>query len=357
MDVGTALPSASSGTLTVQFDKTAQPYSDFFFPYIRLWCSQGNSYDVYLGGIVTNGGATPSPMPGGISVYEEGHSPADYPPLGWLNGDGTGQSGTGYTMYSDKHVYNVNEPVKLRWVFNTPFTPAAVALYDDYDSPDPIVVMTGATLITQNMNHYVTITYSAVGEYYPFIEIRSASFDPNDSSTFHHVYVGGESSPNTDYAIAITKEVSPVYVNTGSFLGQYGGTGGIVNTAGIFGFPSWAWAGFRHTGNGWLDAAQSILVAVLRAALWVASNIYNLVSSTDFFHSLNEMIAPTPNAVYTTPSQIFGMALPAEFANQTFRVQYASESSGGTITKVLQFLFGATVLIALVRLVLPHSDQ
>lgn len=348
-DSGSILGSSMSGSLVRSFERTDQPYSDFFFPYIRIYCSAGTSFDEYLGGTLNKSLAQ------GISVYNANDVRFALP-AAWLNGGGNIDFGAGTGTYfaSDKHVYLRGEPVKLRWVFNEPFTVSKVLVYND-QSGSVLATLTGSTDITENTNHYATITYTTLGEYQPKIKVCSTSC--TSSQTF---YLGGLASPNPENAIIVQGEVVPLYINSGAILGTFEGTGGQLNTSGIFGLNALNFQGFGSTGNVFLDGAQGLLVIVIRAAIWVAEKLFALLSATAFFSFVLAILHPVAGTSYVIPATIwqvgsFSIPTPVGLAGTHFVVSYVSGGNSSNVTALVEVALSFSWFTLIARQFLFHK--
>lgn len=345
-DSGSILPSGLTGSLVRSY-KARNTNTDFYYPIIRTFCANGTSKDMYLGGSVVKGRAI------GISVYNSNDIRFALPDA-WLNGgaqDGFEFTGSGAYFASDKNVYQRGEPVKLRWQFDVGFTVNKVELYTDVGSP-LLRTFSGSTDITEDKNHYTTITYIATGEYDPYIRICSTS-----CSQFRIVHLGGTDNPSPYYKIIITEKPSSIYINSGgTILGTFSGTGGRINAAGIFQFDVMNFTGFGPTGNVFIDAGQSVLVVAIQAGIWVAEKLWSLLSVSAFYTWLLEILHPVSGATYVIPSNIVCfsssncIAAPAGVAGTQFTVHYANYPNSGNITKVIQALFS----IALIMWVASH---
>lgn len=340
LDSGAILPTSYSGSYVMQFNRTDQPYSDFFYPYIHLYCNDGSYWNVYLGGSTVLNNAQ------GVSVYE----PNDVRfamPYSWLNGGGNAnfETGSGYSFWSDKNVYNVGEPVKLQYDINPTFTASGVDLYDNVNGTK-LFSFSGSD-ITSNSYHYATITYANAGTYQPYLLIRATNYNSSDPSTYKIVYIGGASTPNPANQIYVTKQGAGIWVNTGAFLGQFAGTGGTVNYAGIFGLPNGTFSGFGSTGNAFLDGVLNIFIMpVINGALWVMTKLYTILAATPFFNFLITLMAPSPGTSYVVPTYVIGTywQLPPSIAGQSFTIAYGSAATWGFTYPFILAIFFAGLL-------------
>lgn len=350
LDSGSILPVGLTGQMTRTFDRTNAPYSDFFFPWIRVYCANGSSKDLYLGGTVNKVKAQ------GISVYEATDVRFALPGT-WLNGGGNVNfaAGTGSYFASDKHLYLRGEQVKLKYIVNEAFTIDKIELYDDQGG-HLLRTFTGSA-VTENYNHYTTIAYSLSGEYYPNIKVCSASCA--QSKTY---YLGGETQPNPEYAIIVSDQRSTIGINSGSILGTFSGTGGKVPTQGIFGLMG-NFQGFGSTGNTFLDTAQGLLLVVVYAAQWVAGKIYVILSASSLFSFVFSIIHPEAGAQYVLPSTWFCVSagscftMPAGLAGTQFTVSYVSGANAQNMYKLVQLAFAITVFVFVTKQLFFHKKR
>ena len=346
-DSGAVLVSGLSGTVNRLFPRTNQPYSDFFYPYIRVYCGDGTSKDVYLGGSLQLRRAQ------GISVYNQNDVRFALP-AHWLNGGGNVSfaSGTGTFFASDKGVYKIGEPVKLRWVFNdNDFVINKIELWSSTGGT-LLHTFTGSINTEKNKNHYATISYAYEGEYQPYIRICSTNCE-----SFRRYYLGGLLQPNPNNAIMVTKQASTLYTNTGAILGTFAGTGGRINANGVFQIPALNFDGFGPTGNWFLDQAQSLLLVVIWAAIYVAEKLWVLLQATALFSWLSEILHPAAGTQYVLPQTMFGFQMPTGLAGQNFTVTYVSGGNTSNVTKLVQIAFTIAVIFWVMRQFLFHRRK
>lgn len=347
-DSGSIL-SSNSGALTRAFTRTAQPYSDFFFPYIHIYCSGGGGFDVYLGGSLNKSKAQM------VSVYDADDVRFAMPPV-WYNcaaTDGYG-AGTGTMFCSDKRIYMPGEPVKLKWVFNEPWAVERVRIFSDTGSSVPLSTLTDVESIKNNTLHYGTISYATPGGYQPWIATN------NVGDTLGHIFfLGGETLPNPDLMIWVTDEWAPMYINSGAVLGPYLGTGGLFDTsfndAGIFAWSDEFFRGFGSTGNPLLDGLQTVFLEVVRALLWVVQRVYVILRTSALFSFFNDIIHPA-EGTYQLGNSLFNVPIPA-LAGKQFTVSYNDAAGAKIITFILQLTFMLSVFWWAVKHLLFHRHS
>lgn len=346
LDPGDILAPGLSGNDIIIFDRTAAPYSDFFYPYIIVYCDDSTSHKVYLGGSILVNNAQ------SISVYYENDIRFALPSA-WLHGGQYTQSGSTYVFKSDKSNYRPNEPVKLNYYFSDPpFSFTEILLYDN-PGGNLLKTLTGAA-ITEDSNHYLTISYSVIGEYQPLLVLSG-------SSMTRDVFLGGTPySTPLDSWIVVTQQGSPLYVNTGAILGQYGGTGGTINQSGIFALDFSI--GWGNTGNTFLDTVQGILSPVVWAALYISQKLYVIFSYFPVFDLVFDIVNPQNNSCYVTPEFLFDfpgtqsdIPLPVALAGRDFCVTLTTHSNAQAFTVILRVLIIFAVIFAFLRTFLPSD--
>lgn len=329
-DSGIVLPAGTTSSGTIIYETTNQPYSDFVFPYIHIYCSSGNYHDVYLGGSTIKNSISQ-----GVSVYDTNDT-RFWLPQTWETGGGSQNfgSGTGYYMAAEKRSYLVGDEVKFKWVFNVDFTVGSVYFYPNVGSGS-VKTFTNLTDLTEGKNHYFGYRYNEVGEKQPFIQVRSTTYDSGDSSTYKNIYLGGGQQPDPYEYIFIGKQalVIPGDTNTGAIIGDNG----------IFSLDSWNFDGFGKTGNPYLDEALSLLRYPFLGIKWLATYIYGLIKQVPPFSLIAEVIAPEPNAMYTTPKYIGDFDISTVFPQETFTITYASEDTA----PIWNTLFGIIIAMSL----------
>lgn len=349
LDPGTVLASGLTGSSSLVFDRTAQPYSDFYYPSILVYCANATSHRVYLGGSVIVQNAQ------GISVYNANDLRFAMPST-WLGGGVSTESGATYRFQSDKRLYRPGEPVKLVYSFrDVPFTVTQAFLFDNDDPATLLRTLTGSWV--SSGNHYLTISYASVGEYNPLLVLANTG-----AVNTRSVFLGGTSQPTYNSLIAVTQQGSPLYVNTGALLGQYGGTGGTVNTNGIFALDFKI--GWGTTGNVYLDTVQGILSPVMYALWWISQKAYSVLSATPLFSFLFDIIYPPDGSCYTFPDVIFDfpgssvdIQTPEALSGTEFCVDYTTNPNSQNLTKVLYAVMSITVMFWAINMFIPNKEQ
>jgi len=305
-------------------------------------CASGTSHVVYLGGSVLKQNAQ------GISVYEQNDVRFALPSQ-WLQGGQQTQSGATYLFQSDKGNYRTGEPVKLKYSFygTLPFTVDKIYLYDNHITGQILKTLTGAQ-VTAVVNHYLTISYQTNGEYYPMLRLVNSG-----ETLSRNVYIGGGTEAQPNNAIIVSAQGSPLYVNTGAILGQYGGTGGVVNTNGIFSLNFKP--GFGTSGNVYIDTAQGVLSPVMWALWWVSQKMYAILSSTTIFKFLFDMIHPINGSCYQVPQSILlEIPTPEGIAGTPFCISYTTEPNAQYLTKMLQIVIGVGIIFWMLNMFIPN---
>lgn len=319
---------ASSGSIV--FQRTNQPYSDFFFPYITVQCSDSTSKIVYLGGSTLKSGAI------GVSVYT-----ADdiryWEPAQWLNGGespGFG-SGTGYAFFTDKKVYEIAEPVKMRFVHNTTFTPSKVIIYRDDAELYDYFTLTGSYL-TSNKTHRYQISYGTPGSKNPMIQVRSATYSSGDPTTYRNIYLHGG------------QEIIPgeeIYVNEGGIFS------GISDCSerGVFGMAIADFSvieAFKNPnlfsalfGVSWALAGKTLTL--------VAGNAFCLLEHAPLFTQIHDVIVPIEGGTTKLlPSTYFGSTYDMSSVDREFVIAYASPNSDFAIfDQMIRWIVGVGIFV------------
>jgi len=160
-------------------------------------------------------------------------------------------------------------------------------------------------------------------------------------------YSGGVLVPNSSGSIFVP--TGKKNVSTWQWLGGTGsiyygqtkaqtGVSKIVGPEGVFGVIT-DFKGFGPTGNAWLDLAQSLLLVVMSALLWVAQKMFNLLQLTAFFSFFFALIHPQSGLVYTIPTTILSYDLPDYLAGRTETISYiANTGNAQNVTKMIQIL-------------------
>jgi len=350
LDAGTILASGLTGTSALLYDRTAQPYSDFFYPSILVYCANATSHRVYLGGSVLVNNAQ------GISVYEANDTRFAMPST-WLGGGSTTSGGTTYSFQSDKRLYRPGEQVKLSYRFRgtQPFTVSTILVYDTA-SGTLLTTLSGSDVLW-GVSHYMSISYASAGEYEPMLKLRNAG-----NTLYKNVFLGGTHVATNNSLIIVNAQGSPLYVNTGAILGQHGGTGGVVNTNGIFALDFKI--GWGNTGNTYLDTVQGLISPVIWALWWIAQKLYSILQATTLFSFLFEMIYPVDGSCHTVPAVIFDFPVdsmniptPAALAGTQFCISYTTEPNSEYLTKMLYIIMGITIFFWVLDLIIPNRSD
>lgn len=217
--------------------------------------------------------------------------------------------------------------------------------------------LTGSNLM-QNTNHYLSISYAQSGEYSPVLVLSNSG-----GSVTRFVFLGGtEFDHPLNSWIVVTEQGSPLYTNTGSFLGQFGGTGGVINKNGIFALDFKI--GWGNTGNTYLDTVQGLLSPIMYAMWWVSQKLYSILASTDLFAFLFEIIHPANGTCYTLPNVIFdfksdaiNIPMPSGLVGTHFCIAYTQSANAQYLTKMLYIIMSITILFWVLDLIIPNRNH
>lgn len=328
-DQGTDL-NTNSGSGSLFYANTSQQMGGNPTPYIQVTCSNGGTPRVYMQNTLYSTRA--------LSLFLFSTAQVVNPVLqtgtkGGKSTDYNGVTGSGAYFYTNSDTYSKLESVVARVYFKVNFTVGSVVV-----CPDPTqlsgqcVTLTASQYLTNATEHLYTFSYSATGQYYPRIQVRSSAYDANDSTTYRYIWLGGNTTKNPEGYLT----VSDIVINSNGFQ----------TTLGIFGLdPSTFNVSFGDNQNQFLQFLSFILTYVLKGALYVASYAFWALQQAPFFDFINTSIAPPAGSVWYVPTSINGIPLPHILSSgSSCTVHYATDAQGAFIFKVLQIsLAGAIV--------------
>lgn len=324
------LLSANSGSGSLFYTNTSQQMGGNPTPYIKVTCSNGGTPKVYMYDTLYSTRA--------LSLFLFSTAQVVDPVLqtgtkGGKSTDYNGVTGSGAYFYTDKDRYDKLETVVARVYFKVTFTVGSVVV-----CPDPVslssncVTLTASQYITNATEHLYTFSYSATGQYYPRIQVRSNAYDANNSATYRYIWLGGNTTKNPEGYLTVSDTV----INSNGFQ----------TTLGIFGLDASTFnVSFGDNQNQFLQFLSFIITYVLKAALYVASYAFWALQQAPFFDFITTSIAPASGSVWYVPTSINGIPLPHILTSgSSCTVHYASDAQGAFIFKVLQIsLAGAIV--------------
>ncbi len=328
-DTGAILPVGNTGTYNAVFPRTNQPYSDFFFPYINVYCNDGTSKQLYLGSTWTIGKAQ------GVSVYTQvelnNRSDAVIPML-----NGGAQLGfttsSGSSFASNKRVYAKLEPVYLELNYHVPFTPASVLIFPTGTGAAGFPYSSGSTVLQQGRYLRTKIYYEVAGSYHPVVRVTGTLGETKN------IFLGGNS-----YAIPYNQLV--ITADLWQSLGQL-----FTTKDGIFGLdPSTFSISFGASNNQFLSDAAAGVSKIVAAGLYVVNVGYNLLKSSPVISFFTDVIHPPNGATYVFPSKIGDFTIPYRPNTALYTISYASDSSG---SKQLEYIIKLAAAVIVLRYVL-----
>lgn len=271
-DSGTTLFSLS-GSGILNFTEIVQPFSDIYSPRLEVNCGGTPDFIIYSNS---------------VGVFEEDDF-RYWLPETWSGGGNSSDwngTGSGQAFWSDKHVYNTGEQVKLRWAFNVEFTPNTVLLHKDSELlPNEIITYTGATSLVQNKLQYGTISYNSPGEYNPSVLVQG-------STGSKLIYLGGESVKNPLEVLAVTGEIP------------------FCSDRGIFGYPPSSFKIASASNAPFLAKALfSLINASAKGVLVSLSCTFRFIEVSPMVSTIHDIIVPQ-SGNYTLPNSIFTMEIP-----------------------------------------------
>lgn len=331
LDSGAVLPVESAGTHEIIFNRTNQPYSDYFYPYINLYCDDETSRQLYVGGSWNYKNAR------GVSVYTqaeiEARSEAIIP---MLNGGASDNfsSSSGSLFTSSKRVYDKYEPVHLELNYHVDFTPDTAYIYPSGTGSAGFTFGSGSDSLQQGNDIRFNIHYEDSGFYDPVIVIRASGGTP-----YKVIYLGGESYPSPYYQIYVTKSIWNSIANL------------FDTTDGIFGLdPSTFRVSFFNSNNVFLSDVNEGLNKIMSAGLKVAGIVYNILKSSPILSFFTEIINPPDGGTYMFPSKIGDTDILLRPSTIYATVDYADEDSGfANLEIVVKLLVAASFILFVFR--------
>jgi hypothetical protein len=317
-DTGAVL-STNSGSGNIIYDDTNQPYSDFFYPYIHVYCANSSYARIYLGSTLTTQKAI------GVSVYEADDIKFWYPE-NWLIGGETGNmySGTGAGFWAEKKVYERHEPVKLRWEFNVPFTVAKVVLYPDSTETALFYEYTGVDDLTEAKYHHGQIEYSEEGEYQPMIQVRSASYSAGNPATYMNIYLGGNAYPLPLERLIVNAE-------------RYG-IASECSDRGVFGLSASGSLALDmgEDANIFIKSSLAVFNKTINGIAWASGYAFCFIEDAPVFSFITDIIRPEPGGPKVLPATYFGQTFDLSKFDRQFTIAYQSPS--GNLAFLLTFM-------------------
>ncbi len=339
LDNGVEL-TGTSGSGNYTFIHTSEELGSNFTPYIYVVCADGNTSTIFLENTLYRGRSR------SLIVVGEEFSEIPYTSTPWTGGgksiDFDSSTGSGAYFYTNKTSYMRDEPVLLRYYFQVGFTPSVVKIYRDINQyPTGVFTLTGA-YVTNSTEHNYKFYYTAQGKYYPMIEVRSASYDANDPSTYRRIWFGGGQSKDVSKYLTITNEL---FGNT-----TWGGTpdtSWFNNTDGIFGLsPATFNISFGNSTNPLLQGLSEILGKVIQAGLYILQYAYGILKNAPIFSFLADVIHPVNGSKIYFPGGLFGYTFTVAPTTPYQTIQYAPTDSG---FKLFEYLINAFLFVAVFR--------
>jgi len=332
-DTGTIL-SSNSGTGTIVFTETVQPYSDFYYPSVRVYCLNGTSFDVYLNGEMRPGFHV------GVSVYTETELRSrDRSTMTYLAGgedEDLGDADT-YSFFAEKHVYQPYEPINIKYKFYPPswFTVDSVRIYPDKDLIDYFYTLEDSLDIEEGKTHYYTYSYNENGEYNPRVELVSST------GALIGFYLGGQQTISAYEPIVVT--------------GLPWASSILKTDAGIFGLgvDSVKLTLCDASDCPWyLSTIDTVLNPFIKAVIWVASKFYSIIEQLPVFNFVHQIINPEEGLSYQLPTQVFGINLDWGLSYSTYTIHKADSDAIGAI--VLAAIFKILIGLYVFKHVMSH---
>jgi len=313
-DVGQEL-SGSSGTGAISYSVYSTDLGKSFYPYIRVYCSDGSSVKLYNGSTLYAFRAI------GLWIQPSNfNNPAaiGYGDKGGYSQDFDSISGSGAYFLTDKDIYQRKENVRITYYYDVQFSVDTVLFYPDIEEYPSLTVE--LTDILDRIERSFNYQYEEQGRYFPMIEVRSASYSAGDPTTFRRIWLGGNQVKEASRYLEV---LSTVY-SASNFR----------STRGVFGLnPNTFEVNFGDSGNPFLVLAGGVVTYTVKGALYIASFLYALLEYAPFFNFFTEVIAPDPNKVYTLQESLcfvndVCMELPVDsLPNKTFAIAYATDEA------------------------------
>jgi len=123
----------------------------------------------------------------------------------------------------------------------------------------------------------------------------------------------------------------------------------VIGPQGIFNASLFNFSGFGNTGNAFLDAAQSLLLIVVYAAIWVGQFLLNLLQISSFFDFFLTSVHAPAGTVATVPTHLFGFPIHA-LQGITYTIEYAPNSGNyQNVTRLIQISTVFSVIIWIIN--------
>lgn len=327
-DTGAILPTSNSGTFVTDFPRTNEPYSAYFFPYINVYCDDGTSRQLYLGGKWHPGTAAI-----GVTVYTQAElNQRSLAIVAMLNGGQTENFSTssGALFKSNKNVYERYEPVYLLLNYHVDFSPTSALFYPTGTGAAGFDFGSGASL-NQGENIRFQTYYENTGFYDPVVIIYG-------SSQYKSIYLGGEEQPSPYYQLYVKQ----------SF---YQSISTLFDTSdGIFGLdPTTFTLNVFDSELPFLQDANAGLTQILRAGLKIASVAYNLLKKSPILNFFTDILHPQNGATYIFPTHLGDFELPVRPSQLLYTVEYPANTNGNAFVdqfvKLLVLLSFCTVIL------------
>lgn len=326
-DSGSIL-SATTGTIHRTYVTPSSTIGQSYFPHIHLYCSSGLSYDLYVGNTWKQSKAVPVD----VVTATEYKNLIKFSATGYLNGSGSG----GYLFGADSYQYQLYEPVKLHWAFFPAATVTKVRLYkDSVKLPADYQDFTAAEDIDKTTNHYIDITYSAAGEYYPSVVLYSGA------TIVKTMYINGGSSPDP---------LHPIYVeNTVYSPTSFEPTTVLYGSGGIFAYL----AALQIRPSPEMSVPLQALVVLANTAISTTSSVaqfgYRQLLQSSFFAWWADTIAPIGGTHRTAPAMIGTFNIGQYLGTRDYTITYATSSDAAKITEFFNMSLAFMILFVLIK--------
>jgi len=346
--------SLGSGSGDVIYTDNSVPY----YPYIEVECANGTvSGRLYVGS---------STSPVGINVLTEAQfeSQEAANALGAKKFVGGGSatywtatgatSPAGYAFWASDTGLARYQPVTLTWQWKGAigFTVGSVYVYPDLTAyPTTVFRSTGSTVTSSDVDHHMTISYNAAGQYQPVVELRSTSYSAGNPATFTRFYLGGGLTSDSNYAIY-------VFNNIWNASSGGSGTGSVLcATRGIFGLePSTFTLQISTSTNPLVTSAQELGGRTVSALLWLAGNVMCVIDNAPIISSMKEIIAPDEGIRYL-PQTYDGRQFLKLTADTSYDLQYNNDADHVAVWQWLMVLVRFSVAIAILEMLLPKHRK
>jgi hypothetical protein len=295
-------------------------------PYLSIVCSTDTAawtdfkqptLNVYLGGSLYAASAQSLDISAlgvtDIPILQNG----DYANGGQSENFGTG-TGHNFLFSSDVFTAAQGQTINLHIKYFVPYTVGNVYLHTDVtnDVNNPPLIGTGSS---KGKDIYTPIRYGEAGIMKPWIEVRSASFNPSDPSTYDIFYLGGTTNISLAKNIIITNQVATTATN-------------FLDSDGIFGLNASAFTvSFGNSQNIFIQWANALATIMVQAALSVAGIGWHIIRISPIFSFIDQSFHPVSGSVHTLPPKIFNQPVAFTPADATFTIAYASETDSSMI--------------------------